>query len=609
MAIKMKHEDTKNTKRIEDRGSKIEDRFTRDPAIRDPRSAILNPQVFFALFVLFASFFTNPSQNYSRKWNLFWFDSSATRDQSHSSVAADIREEAPRANSSVAADIREEALRANSSDVGRPLPLAGHWNLGQEKNGFSPDYQMKMIERGHHLLPWFLLPDGAVNPEDPRWISYYEAPIKRAAELKLPIALVSTQWEMILSVDDHYFSLPPDRNPNVVTADGKVRREVSPFGPVDAWREVGMKWASGPTMKRLQEWYPDPPLLLFVSNNESVKLQWMKVEDDQRYVKLFGRGRDDDFKRKVVADGWIERYRALQGGMRDGLVNSRWRDRARFIGYDAFGPAHFGRWAGWMEYSLYSRGRVNPWPLAWDGGSPSFYVFNWAAITDYTVFSPQVETMNWVFMQNEALRLNPNFWFEMSVWDGHDPSQENDKRKTYARAGQQFTPERYGGMAQFGMWLLRPRTVREFRGWLDTLDQTEPYFLPIVEAVDRVHRHPTLREFWRKGSLVPNHAGAHPYQTVIPAEYQNVDRWFLLNTSLDPKRPWELGTPLPVFALALALGDAPQRRWLIYAHAPLGDRKDVKVTIPGYGAAPINVAVGGSFYLVEEKSRRAQALN
>src|SRR5215510_1687488 len=159
MAIKMKHEDTKNTKRIEDRGSKIEDRFTRDPAIRDPRSAILNPHVFFALFVLFASFFTNPSQNYLRKWNLFWFDSSATRDQSHSSVAADIREEAPRANSSV---------------VGRPLPLAGHWNLGQEKNGFSPDYQMKMIERGHHLLPWFLLPDGAVNPEDPRWISYYE---------------------------------------------------------------------------------------------------------------------------------------------------------------------------------------------------------------------------------------------------------------------------------------------------------------------------------------------------------------------------------------------------------------------------------------------------
>src|SRR5262245_3125204 len=594
MAMKINHEETKDTKRVEDRGSKIEDRFTRVLSILDSRSSILNPLVLFALLPLFASLFFIPWQNYLQKWNLFRFDSSGTRAETVSTTVD---------------AIREEALRANSSDAGRPLPLAGHWNLGQEKNGFSPGYQMKMIERGHHLLPWFALPDVIANPEDPRWVSYYEAPIKRAAELKLPIALVSTQWEMTLTVDNNYFSLPPDRNPNVVTADGKVRREVSPFGPVEAWREVGMKWASGPMMKKLQEWYPDPPLLFFVSNNEHAKLQWMKVEDDQRYVKLFGRGRDDDFKRKVVADRWIERYRALQSGMRDGLVNSRWRDRVRFIGYDAFGPAQFGRWPGWMEYALNSRGRVDPWPLAWDGGSPSFYVYNWAAMTDYTVFSPQVETMNWVFMQREALRLNPNFWFEMSVWDGHEPSQENDKRKTYARAGQQFTPERYGGMAQFGLWLLRPRTVREFRGWLDTLDQAEPYFLPIVEAVDRAHLNPTLRDFWRKGSLVPNRAGAHPYQTVIPAEYQNVDRWFLLNTSLDPKRPWELGTQLPVFALALVLGDAPQRRWLIYAHAPLGAREAVQVTIPGYGAAPINVAVGGSFYIVDEKSWSAQALN
>lgn len=514
---------------------------------------------------------------------------------------------AAQATLSVVDGIREEALRDNQSNYGRPLPLAGHWNLGQAKDGFDPSYQMRMIEQGHYLLPSFLMPNVNTNPEDPRWISYYEASIKRAAQLKLPIALIGTQWEAMLSVDDEYVNLPPDQNPNVVTADGKIRREVSPFGPVGAWYEAGMKWASSPMMKKLQEWYGDPPLLLFISNNEHVKLQWMKVEDDQRYIRLFGRGRDDDFKRKIVGDGWIARYRALQDGIRDGLVDSRWKERVMFIGYDAFGPAHFGRWAGWMEYALYSKGRINPWPLAWDGGSPSFYVYNWAAMTDYTVFSPQIETMNWVFMQSEALRLNPRFWFEMSVWDGHEPAMENDKRKTYAQAGQRFTPERYGGMAQFGMWLLRPRTVREFRGWQDTLDQAEPYFLPIVEAVDRVHRNPTLREFWRKGSLVPNRAGAHPYQTIIPAEYQNVDRWFLLDTSLDPKRPWELGTPLPVFTLALSLGDAPHRRWLIYAHSPLGARQGVQVTIPGYRSVTINVAVGGSFYLVDEKNGRAQA--
>lgn len=511
--------------------------------------------------------------------------------------------------SAVATGIREEALRSNESNLGRPLPLAGHWNLGEAKNGFGPAYQMKMIERGHYLLPWFLMPNANANPDDPRWISYYEASIKRAAQLQAPIALIGTQWEVMLSVDDDYVNLAPDRNPNVVMADGKIRREVSPFGPVGAWYEAGVKWGSSPMMKKLQEWYPDPPLLLFISNNEHVKLQWTKVEEDRRFIRLFGRGRDDDFKRKTVGDGWIARYRALQDGIRDGLSNAKWKEKALFIGYDAFGPAHFGRWAGWMEYSLYSQERIDPWPLAWDGGSPSFYVFNWAAMTDYTVFSPQVETMNWVFMQAEARRLNPNFWFEMSVWDGHEPTMENDKRKTYARAGQQFTPERYGGMAQFGMWLLRPRTVREFRGWQDTLEQAESYFLPIVEAVDRVHRNPTLREFWRKGALVANRAGSHPYQTAVPAEYRKVDRWFLLDTSLDPKRPWELGTPLPVFSLALTLGSAPQRQWLIYAHAPLGARQGVQVTIPGFRAVTINVTVAGSFYLVDEKSGRAQAVN
>ncbi len=510
---------------------------------------------------------------------------------------------------SVVEGIRAEATRKNTSSVGRPLPLAGHWNLGQAKDGFSPDYQMKMIEQGHHLLPWFLMPDPAANPEDPRWIAYYEEAIKRAAEMKLPIALVSTQWEALLSVDDQYLNLPPDRNPNVAMADGKIRREVSPFGPRGAWYEVGVKWGSSPMMQRLQELYEDPPLILLISNNEHVKLHWTKVEDDRRFARLFGRGLEDDSKRKIVGDEWIVRYRSLQQGFRDGLKCAHWRENSLFIGYDAFGPAHFGRWAGWMEYSLYSKGRIDPWPLAWDGGSPSFYVYNWAAVTDYTVFSPQIETMNWVFMQSEARRLNPNFWFEMSVWDGHEPAMENDKRKAYVKIGQQFMPTRYGGMAQFGMWLLRPRTVREFRGWQDTLAQAENYFLPIVEAVDRVHRNPTLREFWRKGSLVANRAGTHPYQTVIPAEYQNVDRWFLLDTSLDPKRPWELGTPLPVFALALVMGNAPNREWLIYAHSPLGPRQSVQITIPEYRPVTINVAMAGSFHRVGEKDQRVRPVD
>jgi hypothetical protein len=500
--------------------------------------------------------------------------------------------------------IRTEALAKNNSV--HPLPLAAHWNLGEEKDGFSPGYQMRLIDQGHYFLPWFLMPNIIADPTDPRWIGYYEAAIKRAAQLKLPISMVSTQWEMLLSNSDQFFSLAREQNPNVITTEGQTRREVSPFGPVGAWVSAGNQWGSSPMMKKLQEWYPDPPLVIFVSNNEQPKLQWTKAEEDYRFTKLFGRGRNDDFKRKVVGDGFIERYRALERGIREGLSSKAWKENAIFIAYDAFGPPHFARWAGWMEHSLYTPGRISPWPLAWDGGSPSFYTWPWSATTDYTVFSPQVESMNWVFMLGEALKLNPKFWFEISTWDGSEPGAGNDKRKAYANAGQKFTPERYGGMVQFGMWLLRPRAVREFRGYRETVSQTEPYFLPIMDAVDRVHKNATLRGFWQRSDLVPNRAQPHPYQTIVPKEYQNADRWFLLDTSLDPKRPWELGMQLPVFALARVKGNAGQRQWLLYAHSPLGPRQNVQIKIPGYRAVTVNVSVAGSFYLVNERNQQVQ---
>jgi hypothetical protein len=411
---------------------------------------------------------------------------------------------------------RADVQRDAASNAERPLPLAGHWNLGEEKGGFDPAYQIRLMEQGHHLLPWFLMPNVFAQTDDPRWLAYYEVAMKRAARLKLPISLVGTQWEGRLSFDDRYFKLPAERNANVITAGGEVKREASPFSAVETWREVGKAWASSVMMKKLQEWYPDPPLVLFVSNNEHARLPWNRVEEDRRYVEKFGKGRSDEFKRKVVAEGWLERYRALLDGMREGISNAKWRQQAVFIGYDAFGPSHFARWPGWLEYSLYTNGRIDPWPLVWDGASPPYYVFNWSAITDYTMYSPQIEAMNWVFMLDEARRIKPNYWFELSTWDGHEPGLENDKRKTYARAGQTFTPERYGGMVQFGMWLLRPRTVREFRGYQDTLAQAESYFLPIVAAVDRVHNNATLNSFWRTGVLVPNRAYQHPYQSLVP---------------------------------------------------------------------------------------------
>ena len=497
-----------------------------------------------------------------------------------------------------------EATLSNNANLGYPLPFAAHWNRGDNKGGYNPDYQMEMINNGHYLLPWFTLPD----PNSRNiYLKYYETAIRKAAKLHLPISFISTQWESMLS-QPPYFNYPSDRNPNVIDTNGKIFKKVSPFGPVEAWREVGVKWTHSALLKKLQEWYPDPPLVIFVSNNEHSKLTWRDVEQSKRYLSKYGVNKDDDFKRKVVGDGWIERYRALQNGMKEGLESTQWKQRSVFIGYDAFGSRAFGRWDGWMDYSLSIPGRLEPWPLAWDGASVSYYLFNWDSTTDYTVWSPQIESMNWVPMLNEARRINPDFRFEMSTWDGYEPILANDKRKFFANSGQVYNPERYEGLVQYGMWLLRPCIVREFRNHLATLSDSGSYFLSVVRPVDLVHTNPVLRKFWRRGRLVANNEHQHPYQSQIPGAYKSLERWFLLDTNLDPKRPWSLSTEIPVYSLALTLGTKPKREWLVYAHSPLKDRKNVLITIPGYSHIKVDVPPVGTFYHVTESNNVVERL-
>lgn len=509
-------------------------------------------------------------------------------------------------------EIRAEATRTNSDAAGRALPLLSSWNTGHSPRvrGIDPAFQMSLVEAGHHVLPSFVFPSPGGNTIEPEKIhAYYEVPLRRAAELQLPITLVSTQWEHLLTNDKAYFDLPADENPNVVTPDGEVLKKVSPFGPVKHWREVGAKWASSPLVKQLQEWYPNPPQVILLSNNEHAKLRWRDVETDARYLEKYGKGRDGGFKRKVIGDGWIERYRALQEGMREALVAPAWRERAVFIGYDAFGTQVMGRWPGWTTYAQHSPGRIDPNPLMWDGGSPSYYTDDWNSSTDFRTHSPQVETMNWVFMQQQALELNPNFRFDLSIWDGQEfdstrSSKYQPKPDFYRSLGQTYGPQRYAGLAQFGLWLLRPRVLREYRGWQNDLEAMKPYFLALAESVDRVYQNEKLKFFWRQGTLVANNAHPHPYQSGIPEEYKTAERWFLLDTNLDPPRPWKLDTEIPVFSLALVNGSQGNRKWLVYAHSPVQDRKAVEITIPGYGRVTVDVPVAGAFYEVDEATKK-----
>ena len=515
-------------------------------------------------------------------------------------------------------EIRREVSRPNFDTIGHPLPLAGHFlsGVGGGNNAFSPAWQMQMIEQGHFILPWLIFPSGDAKIDTASWRDYYEAPVAKAKALHLPITFICPQWNLPFSYGI-YGKLPIEQNPNVIGLDGKPRSEVDPFSAPELWHQAGIRWMSSPWVKRLQELYPDPPAIFFLTQSSYSCFSWPEAEKNKRYVDKYGAGRDDNFKRRVTTDAWITVGKAMTAGMRETFTQREWKRRSVFVSYAAFGPPHFARptdWSDfrpdgdWKDYSAYIPGRIDPSPLG-EGGTANYYAYDFSTITDYTVMSPQVEAMNWVFMKKEGLQLNRDFWLEMATWDGrYGP---NDKIKNrYLKEGQAYPPERYAGTMTFGMWVLRPRVVRQWQGWINSMPLAEAssYFLPFVAAVDRVHTNPILRSFWRKGELVVNPAHQHPYQAHVPPEYAHVDRYFLLDTSLDPPRPWEMTTELPVFALALSQGRPAHRQWLIYAHAPRGERKAVQLTVPGYGPITVDVAVGGSYYLIDERTKQVSTI-
>jgi hypothetical protein len=481
-----------------------------------------------------------------------------------------------------------------------PLPLAASWNGGDTAMGFTPAWQIEQIRRGRYLLPWFELgmppagaaPDGFASVTD---AVYFRSALGYLAHNHLPLSFVTTTWERLL--------------PRISAAYGRTDARGNglpfpPFGPIAPWYQAGRDWARSPSLRELQRVYPNPPLVLFISDNEAGR----ETSDDLHAPYSVNASQQVIARRRAIGDAWIVRYKAMISGFRDGLESPSWRAHALFMGYDAFVTAALGRWAGWGSYSLYVPGRTEPWPYAWDGASASYYVHDWAPDSDYMVWSPQIEAMNYVSVLAEVRRTKPDFWFEISTWDGQQPGQNSDKLLFYARRGQTYTPDRYGGMVQFGMWLLRPRVVREFRNWTDDRLRFEPYFGRVMDAVGRVHSDPVLRQFWQEGHLVANPVGGHPYQVNLTPELASRQRWFLLDSPANPPRPWQLTTPLAVYSLALVRGRAPHREWLVYAFSPLRRSAVVPVRIPGGPEVMVATAQRGAFTRIEEGKPQPVAL-
>lgn len=493
--------------------------------------------------------------------------------------------------------IRAEAMLPPRGPQGRPLPLVAHWH----RRSMPLSWQIEQIRDGHHMLPW----TPYSRNMDAAAAESIEAEIGQLAEWNLPFVLLTGgQWEADFYSSDEYKQLPADETGVGVSAkSGNKINAVSPFSPVEPWHKLGRKWTDIGLTDRLQQLYPDPPLVFFVSNNEAHDMRWHKAESLQRYMEQYGEGRDDNFKRQVFGDGWIERYSAMIDGMRSGLDAPAWRDNSRFVAYNAFGADHFGRWGGWGQYSLHTEDRVSWTWHAWEGGIPEAYDNHWeGGKRAYRLWSMQTEMMNLHFMKDYAFEADPDFWFEVIFWDGYLPGKGNNKRKQYAEDGMEYTPALYRGWAQYVMWTLTPRVAREWRASAFDKENWQEYFDEIVNSVDLVHADPVLTRFWRNGQLVPNPERKHPFQSAVPDKFQDEPRWFHLPTSTDPSGSWELSSEIPVYSLARTINDRPNREWLVYAHAPKGAREEVTVTIPDYRRITVDVPVEGAFYHVREGS-------
>lgn len=488
--------------------------------------------------------------------------------------------------------IRAAALAPNEGPAGRPLPLVAHWH----RMTMPPEWQIEQIRKGRHMLPWI----DYHRDRGSKAADQHAEAIRQLAKWKLPFVLLTGgQWEADF-YGEEYNDVPAEQTGVGVSLKGNKIKAVSPLSPIEPWEKLGRKWTDNAMGRRLQELYPDPPLVLFVSNNEAHDVRWHAAEKLKHYVDRYGQGRDDNFKRKVFSDGWIERYGALFKGMRAGLANETWRKNARFAGYNAFGPDHFARWGDWVKYSLHTEDRIAWEPLAWDGGIPESYDNHWEPQKKaYNVWSMQAEMMNLVFMKEEAFKARPGFWHEVIFWDGYLGDKDNNKRKQYEKDGYPCTPAMYRGWTQYVMWTLVPRVAREWRGSALKKENWEEYFDQIVASVELVHAEAKLGRFWRHGKLVPNRSRKHPFNTDVPARWKDVDRWFHLTTNLDPAE-LKLDAKMPVWTLARVIGQKPNREWLLYAHAPMGARKGVEVEIPEYRKVKIDVPVEGAFYLFWE---------
>jgi hypothetical protein len=152
---------------------------------------------------------------------------------------------------------------------------------------------------------------------------YYGSAIGYLHRHHLPLTFEMPPWELLLPRVSAVFAR---------TDAGGNPLSISPFGPIAPWYQAGREWARHPSLREIEQLYPDPPLVLFISDNEAHHVN----PDELNAPYSVHASAQVIARRRAIGDAWIVRYKAMIRGFRDGLDTPGWRARVLFMGYDAF---------------------------------------------------------------------------------------------------------------------------------------------------------------------------------------------------------------------------------------------------------------------------------
>ena len=514
-----------------------------------------------------------------------------------------------------------------------PRPLVNCWNITDAYrdggSGWGGTEQLKLIAGGKHVLPtfgvhWAHKNSVAANNENPNNIRF----LRFCKKHGLPIALRSPNMPDIMRAKGKWRERAFEDSP-LVWKPGRTKPSpvISTQSKPEHWQQAAREWAECAALRQIAAEYPKPPGdVLWFDNNETIlhKLghHFSGKVVDRRLQPMDGMDREkliDTVNRRIAT-----LYKAFHSELRSTMPRP-YGNQVRFIGYER--PYEF-RLCGWNGEN-YGHGRD------FDGASPGSFYFNlWDVIKDVELMSIPVGSHIDVIGQRWMKQQKPGFIWCQSVW--HGPSKQHrvmhekttpETFKSQKRIGfGHLTPERYEGLCKYAIFVHRPRVLSHFAAHRKRID--EPVIndrdWKLFERKDKLPRY-TERDFWNAcvravdtfwddgmrhsldGGLVEGHPAyrlRRLFWSDVKGPLADQEKWFVLRTSADPELPDDSNAFLygrflwPIHAVARETDDSIY----VYAYSPLGNRKNVTITVRDGLTVSGEVPQRGRFWRIDKGS-------